>query len=76
MFEQVEPGTSFEIEIIRRIEGIASEAGQAFEEQTATLGSDYATPFELLRRHEHEPILNPLQDEIFAMRGFFDWPLV
>jgi hypothetical protein len=35
LFEQVVEGTSFEIEIIRRIEGIPSEKGQVFEERVA-----------------------------------------
>lgn len=78
MFEQVVEGTSFEIEIIRRLEGIPSEKGQVFEERVARLPDEYSSAFDLLRQHKHVPMYRePLQGELTRyMQGLSDWPLI
>lgn len=78
LLDQVEPGTSFELEVVRHFEGTSNEAGKMLESKSCELPLKYSTAFDIIRQLDRPYAQTPLSRHFeiqYGMRGIFDSPI-
>jgi hypothetical protein len=78
--EGVAPGTTFELEIIRRFEGIPTEDSMTFQRSSVVLSSQYSNALDILRRMPVSQIIRGGQNTfddlgMVEMHGLWNLPV-
>lgn len=78
VMEGVTAGTSFELEVIRRIEGIPNESNMSREKHAHQLSESYSTPLDILRKTNFADFYRPyhtfMDEEEIYVGAFWNSP--
>lgn len=80
VFENVQSTTTFELEVIRRLEGLPTDENQSREKRSVQLPNEYSTTMDILRKvdpfpQKLIPLSKLLDMEGVVVAGFWDMPV-
>lgn len=78
LLEGVQPGTSFELEVVRHFEGPPSELGQSFEQRAVLLPDSVSSALDLIRKTNFEPVIASRLEKAMEtnLSGVFNDPTI